>query len=165
MDRARPLPKIPAAIAAAVLLAVPLTSAFEGLRTHPYADPIGKRTVCYGDTEVRMRVYSADECGAMLRSRLAKDYAPHLLNCIPQLASKPSEFAALLDASYNAGWLAVCNSNLAVNARKGAVGHVCAELASWYTTALDRRSGKRRTLPGLVRRRQAEAALCRKDAP
>jgi lysozyme len=146
------------AIAAAVLLAAPITASFEGLRTKPYLDPANIPTVCYGETELAMRVYSADECGQMLRARLAKDYAPHILDCLPQVADRPKVFAALLDASYNAGWAAVCKSRMVDAFRSGNDG--CALFEGWYVTTRNRKTGVRVTLPGLVRRRKAEAALC-----
>jgi lysozyme len=144
-----------AAIAAACLVAAPLTAAFEGLRTKPYLDPAGIQTVCYGETEREMRVYTADECGSLLRQRLAKDYAPKVLACLPQVADRKAVFAALIDASYNAGPKAVCNSRMATSIRAGQWRAACDGFSGWYVTA----KGKR--LPGLVRRREAERNLCR----
>lgn len=153
-------PKLPAIIAAAVLVAMPLTARFEGLRTKPYLDPAGIPTVCYGETELALRVYSVDECGAMLRQRLLKDYAPKVAACVPSLVSeaKANALAAFVDASYNAGPKAVCNSRMAKAVRAGDLRAACDGFAGWYVTA----RGKR--FPGLVRRREAERQLCLKDA-
>jgi lysozyme len=152
--------KAAAAIAAAVLVATPLTASFEGLRTHPYRDVTGTPTVCYGDTEVEMRVYAADECGKLLRERVARDYAPRVLACLPQLLDERRKlvFAALIDASYNAGWAAVCKSRMAERIRAGQWQAACNGLSGWYVTS------KGVPLRGLVRRREAEKALCLQGA-
>lgn len=148
--------KAGAIIAAACLVAAPLTAAFEGLRTKPYRDPAGIPTVCYGETQLAMRVYSADECGVMLRQRMARDYAPKVLACLPQLADEHRKpvFAALIDASYNAGPKAVCNSRMAKHIRAGQWQAACNGFVGWYETA------RGKWYAGLARRRAAEMRLC-----
>ena len=166
---AKPSPAlaIAACIAGAVAICAPLTTRFEGLKLRPYFDPAHIRTVCIGETEnVVERAYAADECGALLRQRLARDYAPRLLQCLPALADEQRRpvLAALLDASYNAGWAAVCRSPMAVHVRLQQWRPACAALPGWYVTARDRLTGKRILLAGLVRRRIAERDLCLKGA-
>ena len=150
------------AIAAACLVCAPLTASFEGLRTHPYRDPAPKHTmtVCYGETNVPMRVYSRDECGALLRQNLGKVYAAAIAQCLPQLVVPEHKymFAALIDAAYNAGQGNVCRkSPMAARIRAGQWGRVCRSFIGWHT------------LPGtpahngLTRRRNTEASLCSKD--
>lgn len=169
--------RLGAFIVAACLICAPLTMAFEGLRTKPYNDPAGIKTVCYGETEEPMRVYSEDECGVLLRKRLAQDYAPKLVQCLPQIVtwSKLSMFSALLDASYNAGWAAVCQSPMAAKIKAGDFVGACHALTAdyivggklihgWYASAKNRKTGVRKELPGLVKRRQAEAKLCLESA-
>lgn len=148
--------KTAAAIAAAVLVAAPLTASYEGLRTHPYGDPAPKhtRTVCYGETQVEMRVYSADECGAMLRSALGKRYAPIILKCVPGLADRRNVFGASLDLAYNAGAGGFCRSPMAWRFNRGDWSGGCDAFRGWHVAP----GGK--LLPGLVRRRIAERALC-----
>jgi lysozyme len=157
-------PKAPAAIAAAVLVAAPLATQFEGYRGTAYRDPAHILTVCYGETEAvdPVRVYSRDECAARLRSRMAADYAPPLLKCLPPLADtrRAQVFGALLDASYNAGPAAVCKSRMAAAIKAGDWVGGCRGLVGWYVTARDRRTGERKQLPGLVKRRQAESRTC-----
>lgn len=151
-----------AAIAAACAVCAPLTASFEGLRTHPYRDPAPKHTetVCYGETNVVMRVYSRDECGALLRQHLAKVYAPAIAQCLPQVAVPEHKymFAALIDASYNAGPGSVCRkSPMAVWIRRGSWTRVCPSFIGWHTlpgTAAHK---------GLARRRVTEAKLCSED--
>lgn len=148
-----------AAIASACLVCAPLTASFEGLRTHPYRDPAPKHTmtVCYGETNVPMRVYSADQCGAFLRAHLAKTYAPAIAQCLPQVVERRNMFAALIDASYNAGPGNVCRkSPMAWWIRHNAWGRVCPSFIGWHElpgTAAYR---------GLHRRRITEARLCSK---
>lgn len=161
-----------AAIAAAVLVAAPLTAGFEGLRLKPYKDPVGIPTVCYGETELAMRVYSKDECGQMLRKALAERYAPHLLKCVPDLV-KPvnkNRFAALLDFSYNAGAAAACRSPMARDFIAGRWDAGCHKFSAIYVTKRGVKihgyyaSAGGKEFPGLVRRRKAETALCLGEA-
>jgi lysozyme len=153
-------PALPAIVAAAVLICAPLTASREGLRTKPYLDPAGIPTVCYGETELPLRVYSADECGAMLRQRLLKDYAPKIAACLPELVDKQkaNALAAFIDAAYNAGPSAVCKSRMAKAVHAGQLGVACDAFSGWYVIA----RGKK--LPGLVKRREAERKLCMVDA-
>lgn len=157
-----PKGRIAIAIAAACAIAAPLIMKSEGLRTKPYRDPVSIQTVCYGETNVPMRVYSKDECGALLRKQLARKYAPKVLQCIPQLAAleRRNEFAALIDSSYNAGPVAVCKSRMATHFRAGRWVTGCNSLEGWYTTARDRRTGRRIRLRGLVIRRHEAKLLC-----
>ena len=103
-----------------------------------------------------MRVYSADECRVLLMSRQRADYAPAVLKCVPALAMRRDAFAAAIDASYNAGIGAFCRSPMARRFEAGDWAGGCNAFRGWRTTA------KGRALPGLVRRREAERALCLK---
>lgn len=165
----KPPPKVPysksaiaACIAAACAVAVPYIMQSEGLRTRPYKDPVGIPTVCFGETNVPMRVYTRDECGALLRRQLARRYAPKVLACLPQLSApnRRNEFAAMIDSSYNAGPAAVCKSRMARHIRNGDWYAACVSLDGWYVTARDRRTGQRIRLRGLVKRRIEMKHLC-----
>lgn len=148
------------AIAAACAIVLPLTAVSEGLRTKPYRDPGNPNlwTVCYGETERQMRTYTAEECGVLLRARQAKDYAPKVLDCVPAFIDpkRRNAFAASIDAAYNAGTTAFCRSRMARSFNMGRWTEGCNGFEGWYVTA----RGKR--LPGLVKRRAAERALCLK---
>jgi lysozyme len=152
-----------ASIALAVGVCAPLTIESEGVRTRPYLDPVHIRTVCYGETSgIEERVYSKDECTDLLRTRLAETYAPRLIDCMPRLVDQPHPrraFAALLDASYNAGPTAVCR-RFAPTFNDGRVTASCRALPGWYVTARDRDTGAVRRLPGLEERRRKESRLC-----
>lgn len=142
---------------------ISLTRTSEGEKLAPYRDPAHIVTWCYGETQGKPKDrYTSGECAALLENRLARDYAPRIAQCLPQVADERriKVFAALLDAAYNAGPVAVCNSRMARSIRaKDWVGG-CNGFYGWYATARDRRTGQRIQLRGLVIRRQKEAALC-----
>lgn len=160
--------RMAAAIAAAVVVAAPLTAGFEGLRLKPYKDPVGISTVCYGETNVPMKVYSKDECGVFLRKHLAEVYAPPLLKCVPALVepARKHEFAALLDFSYNAGPAAACRSPMAKDFIAGRWESGCRKFSATYVTKKGVKihgyyaSAGGKEYPGLVRRRADETKLC-----
>lgn len=136
--------------AAAIALAVPVVAQWEGLRTTPYLDPVGIPTVCYGETHAQMRAYTPAECKAMLLESLEKhgqDIAACLAPSLPD-----HQKAAALSFGYNVGAAKLCGSTFArkLNARDPSA---CAELSRWTYAG-----GKE--LPGLVKRRAAERALC-----
>lgn len=160
-------PKIvAAAIAAAVGVAAPLTMSHEGYRGKAYLDPAKILSQCYGETEGvdPSRIYSQDQCAAKLRVRMARDYAPPLVECMPILASADYKrfthvYGALLDASYNTGPGPVCK-RFAPYVNTGRYWEACEQFPGWYTTAKNRVTGGRKEFPGLVRRRKEERALC-----
>lgn len=152
--------KTAAAIAAACLVAGPVTASFEGLRTHPYHDPAPKHTltVCYGQTHVKMKVYTPEECRMMLEADQKREYAPAVLHCTPQVAGKINIFASAIDAAWNAGPGNYCKSPIATSFKKLQWGAGCNAYRGWHTlpgTAAHN---------GLVRRRETERTLCLKDA-
>lgn len=153
-----------AAIAAAVAVAAPLAMKWEGYAAKPYLDPAKIKTGCFGETEdpayLEDRIYSRSECGAQLRKRLAQDYAPRIAACLPEIVSNRFVFGALLDASYNAGPLAVCRSRMAESIRAGNLEAGCKGLDGWYVTARNRQTGVRVKLRGLVNRRRDEMRAC-----
>lgn len=152
-------------IASAVALALPLTQESEGFRSKAYYDPAHIATYCYGETKPPIlweKIYSKTDCAEKLRDRMGRDYAPLIADCLPEVVTqrRVKVFAALIDASYNAGPKAVCNSRMARSIRAGQWKAACNGFHGWFTTARDRRTGKRIALRGLVIRRQKEAALC-----
>lgn len=149
-------------IAAAVAIAVPVTSHFEGEVHHTYRDPGGVATYCIGETTNIdwSRIYTHDECASLMRTRLAHDYAPAILRCTPPFADPKHKgsFAMSIDASYNAGAGAFCKSPMHKLFMQGKWKEGCAAFKGWYIT--QRINGKPTVLPGLVARRNAEAATC-----
>lgn len=176
-------PALAAFIVASVAAVAPtLTQPNEGYVAKARPDPVGIMTGCYGETQAidPLRVYSKSECGVLLRARMAKDYGPAVVRCVPDLADPAHAFAlqATTDAAYNTGPRAFCRSRIAqlFNAHRWAEG--CRAFIGWYTTGKRRlRKGEhaRRgsvekviggvryevtTLPGLVRRRREESNWC-----
>lgn len=143
------------AIAAALVLAVPLVQRWEGLVTTPHKDLVGTPDGCYGDTTVERRNYTADECSVLLVSRLAHDFAPQVIKCVPAIADKPNPLAASISLSYNIGVGAFCKSTAAKRFNAGNWKGGCDAFLLF-----DRAGG--RVIPGLKRRREAERSLCLK---
>lgn len=139
------------ACAALLALATPVVIRYEGLSTTPYRDPVGILTVCYGETNVAMRTYTPAECQDMLARSLAEHWQK-VAHCVP--ADAPDRVkAASASFAYNVGPAAFCGSTMSrkLLARDYAGG--CAELSRWTYAG-----GQQ--LPGLVKRRAAERALC-----
>lgn len=137
---------------AAVLLAVPVVALYEGEMLTTYADPVGIPTVCYGETDKALTMrgrFSRDECRAVLGASLMA-HALELDKCLTR-ELKPHEAAAILSWGYNVGAGAACKSTLVRKANAGEP--FCAELSRWTYAG-----GKQ--LPGLVKRRAAERAMC-----
>jgi lysozyme len=149
------------ATACAIAIAA-ITASAEGLITHPNPDPGNPKLmeVCYGDTEVPMRIYTVAECKALLNTRQIRDYAPKVLACVPAFKDERRiyAFAASVDAAYNIGTAAFCKSPMAEHFRKGDWAGGCNAFRGYFVTA------KGKLLRGLVRRREAEAVLCAKSA-
>lgn len=145
-------PKALAAISVAVLaLATPVVMRSEGQRTEPYRDPVGILTVCYGETHVEMRSYTQQECRDMLSGSLAEHWAG-IAACVP--ADAPDRVkAASLSFAYNVGASAFCGSTMSRKLMSRDYTGGCAELSRWTYAG-----GQQ--LPGLVKRRAAERALC-----
>lgn len=159
---------IAVAIAAAVSAAAPLAQRWEGYSGKAYYDPVHVLTQCYGETVGvdPSRIYTKDECAVKLRARMARDYAPILANCMPVLVGADWQrhtnvYAALLDASYNAGPQRVC-IRFAPVVNVGAMRTVCDALPAWFVTARDRRTGVRKVYQGLINRRNDERRTCLK---
>lgn len=140
---------------AAALIA--LVATWEGLRTDPYADLVGKLTVCFGETNVPMRTYTVAECENMLGGSLST-YASAVLKRNPELAGRPNQLTAATSLAYNIGIAAYNRSSTArfFSMRQWRAG--CNAILLW-----NRAGG--RVVKGLVRRREAERATCVKDLP
>lgn len=146
---------VPAGFAAAVLaLAGASVSYHEGYIPRTYADPVGIPTICYGHTGPDVtpgRVATADECRDLLEGDLATSWSG-VQRCV-QAPMEPHQAAALVSFTFNVGVNAMCSSTLARKANGGDWPGACAELSRWvYARGI--------RLPGLVKRRAAERAMC-----
>jgi lysozyme len=132
---------------------------FEGLRLRAYRCPAGIWTIGYGHTtaagppEVRegMRI-SREEAEAILKRDLAQ--FENVVSSMVKVPLTENQFDTLVSFAFNCGVTALRRSTLLKRVNSGTFEAVPAELMKW--TKAD---GKE--LPGLVRRRRAEAALWR----
>lgn len=145
----------------AAALAAGMVMHFEGYVPRGYADPAGIATKCFGDTTdvVIGQPYSAEQCLASLQKQLAA-HGNGVLACVPQLAGHAHQLAASVSFAYNIGIGAFCRSAVARRFRAGNFKGACRAISEddegrpqWV------RAGGR-VLPGLVKRRAAERALC-----
>lgn len=147
----------PRAPAAAIALAATLIGAWEGWRNDPYADLVGKMTVCAGETRVPMRHYTDAECKDMLAKGLL-DYRAMVLKRSPGLAERPYQLGAAISLTYNIGGAAYARSTVAkrFDVRDWRGG--CNAFMAWRFAA-------GREVRGLARRREAERQICLRDLP
>jgi lysozyme len=154
MEKRKTLAALTGAGAAALLLA--MVPQFEGKSLVGYRDPAGIATKCFGDTRdaVVGRHYSEAECLASLRGQLVA-HATGVLGCTPSLKGRDDQIASAVSLAYNIGVGEYCKSTVAVHFRAGDWRGGCAEMSKYVYAG-----GK--VLPGLVKRRAAERALCEK---
>lgn len=148
-----------AAISAVGAATVSLLLAWEGLRTTPYLDSIGKLTVCVGETQnVRPTdVYTAAQCRAMLVRRLDV-FETGIRACLKNPDAVPDgAYVASISLAYNVGIAAYCGSTVRRKLDAGDVRGAC-DAFRLFT-----RAGGRQ-IKGLVNRREAERAVCLKGA-
>ena len=144
----------------AVELAAALCRQFEGLRLKPYLCPAGVPTIGYGSTRyadgravtLKDPPITAEQAQDLLLLTLRHDYLPGVLRLSPSLAGQPRALAAIVDFAYNLGLARYTVSTLRTRVDAGDWDRAKIELERWV-----RGGGK--VLPGLVRRREAEAAL------
>ncbi|WP_175698475.1 lysozyme [Burkholderia ambifaria] len=150
--------------AAAAALLFSMVPKFEGLELVARPDPIGIITACNGDTKdvhVGQR-FTPDECRARLEQRLI-EHAEPVLKCTPGLKGRTYQLAAAVSFAYNVGEGAYCGSTTAKRFNAGDWKGACRALneadngrPQWVTAG-------GRVLPGLVKRRAEERALCERD--
>lgn len=139
---------------AATGLLLAYVPAFEGVVLRGYEDPIGVVSACAGHTATAAlgRAYTPEQCEALLQDDLER-HAAGVLACTPSLEGRTFQLAAAVSLAYNVGVGAYCSSTMAARFRAGRWADGCAELSRWIYAG-----GKQ--LPGLVKRRAAERALC-----
>lgn len=147
-------------------LAAELCRRFEGFRASPYLCPAGIPTIGYGSTyypggrKVAMSDPAIDEptARAMLMQELLHTYAPGVLRQCPGLMALVMmtndwrKLNAIVDFAYNLGVGRLQTSTLRRKINAQDWDGAREQLMLWTR-------GGGRVLPGLVRRRQAEAAL------
>lgn len=132
---------------------IDLIKHFEGLRAEAYVCPAGKWTIGYGHTGPEVTPYSRvsiELAEEILLSDLVK--FERAVSQAVNVALTDNQFAALVAFTYNVGIAALKASTLLKKLNTGDYGSVPAELAKWVR-------GGGVVLPGLIKRRAAEAAL------
>lgn len=126
-------------------------TAFEGMRTVAYRDPVGIPTICAGHTKgVRIgQVKTETECQALLRED-ASEAGSWVGKCTTALVTQ-AQYDALVSLTFNIGGPAYCRSTLARKLNAGDCQGAADEFPRWV-----RAKGK--VLPGLVKRRAEERA-------
>ncbi len=143
--------------ATAATAIVGLVATWEGKSNDPYFDIVKVQTVCYGETRVAMRHYTDAECLDQLNNGLA-DFAGPVLAISPELRGHPNQLAATVSLSYNIGVTSYRRSTVARKFRAGDWKGACDAFRAW-------RMAGGRVVTGLVRRREAERAICLRDLP
>ena len=139
-------------------IAAELCRRFEGVRLRPYTCPAGIATIGIGATfyldgrkvQLTDPPISAETADRLLLAMLERIYMPAAKACCP--AAEGPALAALTDFAMNLGCARLKGSTLRRKFNAGDMDGAKAELLKWT------RAGGR-ILPGLVKRRQAEAAL------
>ena len=142
-----------AGITGVVAAAAALAYYFEGEDRQTYADPVGILTACVGHTgpDVKLgQLFSEKQCTELFVKDLRHAQAT-VERCTPGLpeAMKPS----LISFVFNVGQGNYCTSTLARKANAGDYLGACKEIYRWVYAG-------GRKLPGLVKRRAAEAQSC-----
>lgn len=146
--------------AESLTIAAALCRHFEGLRLRPYLCPAGYWTIGYGTvnkpdgTQVQPfdEPITRETAEAWLLHELQHTYMAGVLRASPRLAADPAALGALTDFAYNLGVPRYRASTLRRRVDAGDWAGAKTELLKWA------RAGGQ-VLPGLVRRRQAEARL------
>jgi lysozyme len=139
-------------------IAKALCREFEGFRSKPYLCPAGVATIGYGTTRYMTgesvslsdTPITREQAEELLEAQIRRDYLPGVLRLCPTLLLMVPALNAIVDFTYNLGVGNLQTSTLRrkINDRDWeAAKH---ELGRWV-----RGGGK--VLPGLVRRRKAEA--------
>jgi len=131
-----------------------LTKSFEGCKLHSYKDQGGVWTIGYGHTGPEVVAgltwtqQQADDALMCDMETAVKGVNTNVKN--PDM--NQNQFDALTDFAYNLGVVAFAGSMLLDLFNQGAIAGAAAQFLRW-----DHIKGK--VVPGLLRRRQAEAAL------
>lgn len=141
-------------------IATTLCKEFEGFRSRPYLCPAGVATIGYGTTRysdgrpvtLSDPAITRDEAEQLLDAQLRSQFLPGVLRLCPSLIAHTQALNAIVDFAYNLGVGRLQTSTLRRRINAGDWEGVKEQLMRWTR-------GGGRVLPGLVRRRQAEAAL------
>lgn len=142
------------AAAALIAAATPFIAKHEGVRLKPYRDAGGVWTVCYGETNVPMRIYTLAECKAMFGKALEKEYGARVEDCVTKDMPIRVE-VAFISLAYNTGWQGFCRSRIVLLWNAGRFHESCMAIEGYKVS--QRGVG---VLPGLITRRVDEKGEC-----
>ncbi len=140
---------------------IALIKEFEGCRLTAYSCPAGVLTIGHPEVRPGMQI-SKEDASRILQSDLRMFEYGVLDNVVVPL--EQHQFDALVSFAFNLGVGNLKKSTLLTRVNEGKFDAVPAELMKWTKSRVN---GELKDLPGLVRRRRAEAALWRGigDAP
>ncbi len=123
---------------------------FEGVVLRGYKDPIGIVTACAGHTATAVlgRPYTREECEKLLEEDLVK-HAERSMSCV-HVPLTTGQRAAIISFDFNTGRFCGSTMEKKFNAKDPSA---CAELSRWTKAG-------GQELPGLVKRRATERAMC-----
>ncbi|WP_264048940.1 lysozyme [Methylobacterium flocculans] len=149
--------RLVAGTALATLVCTVITG-FEGMRTTAYRDVVGIPTACVGETKgIRMGMtFTKPQCEAMLLKRLTEDFGPAIERCVTRPMGDDF-YAAAISLAYNIGDGGFCKSSIVRLYNAGDRRAACNAFLLY-----DKGGKPPRVIAGLVKRRQAERALCLK---
>ena len=130
-----------------------LTEQFEGLQLTAYQDPVGVWTIGYGHTGSDVQpglTITQEQASDLLLQDVAGAVAA--VNRLVTVPLTQNQFDALVDFTFNVGQGNLASSTLLRELNAGNTEGAAAQFLVWvYAKGVE--------LPGLVKRRQAEAAL------
>lgn len=133
-----------------------LVQQFEGCRLKAYTCPAGVLTIGYGSTGSHVHpgmTITQDQAEELLRSDLRR-FEDGVAKLCP--VATDNQFSALVSFAFNLGLESLKTSTLRRMHNEGKHGDAAAQFARW-----NKAGGK--VLPGLVKRRAAEAQLYRSE--
>lgn len=132
-----------------------LIKRWESLRLDAYLCPAGIPTIGYGHTgDVKLGQRITEHQADAILSVDVSRVEPEVERLAP--GATQGEFDALVSFAFNLGVFALAKSDLLRKYRAGDKAGAAAEFAKWCHARV---AGKMTVLPGLVKRRAAEAAL------
>jgi lysozyme len=154
--------KVAAGSVAGLATTVAFVTSWEGKELDAYYDVVGVPTICQGLTKgvkIGDRMTS-EECDKKFTAALA-EYEKGIAACIRTWDRLPTNTKiAVVSWTYNVGIWGACNSTATARFNAGNFEGGCDALAWWNKGTID---GEKVTIRGLVRRREAERALCKSE--
>jgi len=141
-------------------LTIELVKRFEGFRAKPYLCPAGIPTIGYGSTHyadgravmLADAPMSKEAAHELMEAELRRRHLPAVLRLCPKAAGDVKTVNALVDFCYNLGTGRLQTSTLRRKVNSQDWTGAREQIRKWVR-------GGGRILPGLVARREAEAAL------